>query len=161
MANRRLTIYLNDHLAGSVVILKLLAHLEVHAPGHIKPFASELRREVSADRAELEAIMKRLEVAKSLSRRATAWLTEKLAEIKLRLGKGARGKLQLLETLEVVAVGVEGKRALWLALGVAATAEVELQGPDYKNLVKRAEQQQRRLEQVRCSLAAQALGSSQ
>ena len=59
-------------------------------------------------------------VAESRTRKATAWLTEKVTELKLRLDDPAGGALRLLEALEAVSLGIEGKRALWRALAAAA-----------------------------------------
>jgi hypothetical protein len=56
--------------------------------------------------------MARLGVPTSAPRRAAAWLAEKLTELKLRLDDPSGGALRLMETLEAVSVGIEGKRLL-------------------------------------------------
>ncbi len=77
------TYFLNDHLTGSVAGLELLEHLEAaHAGTPLERFFAELRRDVRADRQELESLMTRLQVAPSRTRKATAWVTEKLTEFK-------------------------------------------------------------------------------
>lgn len=79
MAKPHLATYLNDHLAGSVAALDLLAHLEkTHAGSTVGDFAAGLRGEIAADRDELESLMKSWAVAESRPRQAAAWLAEKL-----------------------------------------------------------------------------------
>jgi hypothetical protein len=57
---------------------------------------------------------------------------------------------RLLESLEVVGLGIHGKLALWQALKTAAEELPPLRGPvDYERLTRRAEEQRRRIEIVR------------
>lgn len=158
MADEHLATYLNDHLAGSVAAIELLEYLEkVHVGTDMARFFAELRADVEADRRELEALMDRLQIAKSFSRKVTAWLTEKITQLKLRLDDPRGGPLCLLEALEVLALGIEGKRALWRALAAAAEAAPRLQGVDYERLAQRAEEQRRRVEVARLEAARAAL----
>src|SRR5205085_7785795 len=67
MSDQHLATYLNDHLAGSVVALELLEHLEkAHAGTDVARFVAALRADIEADRGELEALMQRLHVSASL-----------------------------------------------------------------------------------------------
>ena len=104
--------------------------------------------------------MARLGVPTSAPRRAAAWLAEKLTELKLRLDDPAGGPLRLLETLEAVSVGIEGKRLLWLALAAAAESAPELRVTDYGRLERRAEEQRQRVEVLRPEAARTALGAT-
>jgi hypothetical protein len=158
MAEKHIATYLNDHLAGSTAALELLEHLEaVHASEEVRRFAADLRADVAADRGELEALMDRLQVAQSRTRKAAAWLTEKASELKLRWDDRASGALHLLEALDALSLGIEGKRGLWRALAAAAEDTVALQGVDYDSLTKRAEEQRRRVETLRLDAARRAL----
>jgi hypothetical protein len=158
MAGGHVATYLNDHLAGSQVALELLEHLEkAHAGTEVGRFAAALRAEVAADRRELEALMERLQVGESRVRKASAWLAEKATEIKLRLEDPSGGALRLLEAFEVLSLGIEGKRALWLALAAAAEDAPALRVADYERLRERAEDQRRRVEAARLEAARKAL----
>jgi hypothetical protein len=158
MANEQIANYLNDHLAGSVAALELLEHLEAaHASTPLERFFAELREEVTADRQELEALMSRLQVAQSRTRKATAWVAEKITELKLRVDDRAGGALRLLEGLEALSLGIAGKQAMWRALAAAAEDATELQVATYERLVKRAEEQRLRVEVVRLEAAKKAL----
>jgi hypothetical protein len=158
MANEQIATYLNDHLAGSVAALELLEHLEAaHAGTPLERFLAELRNDVTADRQELEALMNRLQVAQSRTRKATAWIAQKITELKLRMDDPAGGPLRLLEALEALSLGIEGKQGMWRALAAAAEHATGLQVADYELLVKRAQEQRGRVEDVRLEAAKKAL----
>jgi hypothetical protein len=159
MSAKHLGTYLNDHLSGSVVALELLGHLEAaYAGTAICPFLAELKADIVVDRQELDRLMTRLRIASSPPRKAAAWLAEKVSELKLRLDDPAAGALRLLEGLEALSLGIEGKRGLWLALAAAGEDSVCLQGPDYIRLEQRAADQRRRVENMRLQAAKEALG---
>ncbi len=159
MSQQHLATYLNDHLAGAVVALELLAHLEKLYPDTpVGRFCAALRAEIAADRAELEGIMARLDVSRSVTRRVSAWFAEKMSQLKLRLDDPAGGPLLLLEALDALSTGIEGKRLLWCALSAAAADTPALQGTDYARLDRRAEEQRTHVETVRVEAAKAALG---
>lgn len=157
MANEHMATYLNDHLAGSVVALELMEHLEaVHAGTPLESFFAELRAEVTADRHELEGVMEKLHIAESRARKAAAWLTEKVTEIKLRLDDPAGGALRLMESLEALSLGIEGKQTMWRALAAVAEEADWLHVVDYEPLIRRAGEQRGRVETERLKAAKAA-----
>src|SRR2546423_13318996 len=110
MAEEHLATYLNDHLAGSVVALDLLDHLEAtHSEDALCDFFRELRADVASDREELERLMKELNIEQSRTRKASAWVAEKFTELKLRFDDPKAGPLLLFESLEALSLGIEGK----------------------------------------------------
>jgi len=158
MANEHLATYLNDHLAGSVVAVELMDNLETaYAETPIANFVNGIRMEVEADQRELQELMSRLEISESRTRQVSAWLTEKLTELKLRLDDSAHGNLRLFESLEALSLGIEGKKSLWLALAAAAEISPQLRLLDYERLQARAEQQRGRVELKRIEIAKVAL----
>lgn len=158
MANEHLATYLNDHLAGSVVAVELMENLEAaYADTPIANFVNGIRIEVEADQRELQQLMSHLEISESRTRQVSAWLTEKVAALKLRLDDSARGNLRLLESLEALSLGIEGKRSLWLALAAAAEISPQLRLVDYQRLKQRAEEQRSRVENKRIEIARVAL----
>src|SRR3954469_10704598 len=95
--------YLNDHLAGSEGALELLEHLErAYSGTPLARFAADLRAEIAADRGELEALMARLKVGVSQTRKMAGWLAEKASELKLRLDDKSTGALRELEVLDAL-----------------------------------------------------------
>jgi hypothetical protein len=159
MGHEHLATYLNDHLAGSTVALELLETLSA-APAPLADFFSQLKGEISADRQELEALMSRLEIGESRTRKASAWLAEKFTELKLRLDDPAGGDLRLFESLEALSLGIEGKKNLWLALASLTEQEPALQSLDYDRLIVRAQQQRNGVEALRLEVAKRALASA-
>ncbi len=158
MANEHLKTYLNDHLAGSVAAVELLERLsDEHDGTPLHPFFVELRAEVLADRQELITLMSSLQIDESKVRKVSAWLTEKFTEIKLRVDDPAHGALRLLQALEVLTLGIEGKKLLWRALAAAAEQTDSLRVLNYDRLQERAEEQQRNVEAVRLEAAKESL----
>jgi hypothetical protein len=158
MANEHLATYLNDHLSGSIAAIELLEHLEsAYAGKELERFFAELRKDIEADRRELERLMERLEIAHSLPRKAGAWIAGKFADLKMRLDDSARGPLRLLESLEAVELGISGKLALWRALVAAVEIAPALRGAlDYQRLAERATEQIERVELYRLEAARAA-----
>lgn len=158
MADEHIATYLNDHLAGSEAALELLEFIKAEQDGtSLERFIAELRADIVADRQELEVLMVRLSVSQSRTRRATAWLGEKVTEIKLHLDDLAGGPLRMLEALEALALGIHGKWSLWQALAAAAEDAPALLVLDYKRLIERAEDQRLRVEALRLETARKAL----
>lgn len=154
MAEKHLGSYLNDHLAGSVVALELLDHLlAAYAGAPVCQRLADLKSEILADRQELEGLMARRGIGVSHSRKAAAWLAEKLSELKPRVGDPAAGAFRLFEGLEALSLGIEGKRCLSLALSAAG-----VDGIDCARLERRASEQRATVEAMRLEAAGKALG---
>lgn len=158
MGNEHIGTYLNDHLAGAIAAVELLEHLEDAQKGTpLEKFFNQLRLDVLADRKKLESVMAALEIDQSSVRKASAWLTEKFTELKLRFDDPSKGALLLLESVEVVSIGIEGKRLLWRSLKTTAEKSSRLKLLDYDDLIKRAEEQRDRVERVRLQAVVAAL----
>src|SRR5574342_879547 len=158
MAHEHLATYLNDHLAGSTIAIEHLEHLAA-ANRDLAPALAELRADVEADRAELQELICRLKIGESGTRKAGAWIAEKAARVKMRLDDKT-GPLRRLESLEAVALGIDGKAALWRALSAAAEGTPSLGGLDYDRLIERAREQRQRVEVLRLQAARSALAAT-
>jgi hypothetical protein len=162
MAHDHLATYLNDHLAGAVAAVELLEHLErARAGTPIARALSELRAEIEADRETLKSLMTRLRITESRPRKATAWLAERLAWLKLQLDDSSYGAFRLFESLEAVSLGIEGKLALWRTLATIAPAMPGVSGVDYEILMLRATDQRERAETLRLGEVPAALAATQ
>jgi hypothetical protein len=151
-----LATYLHDHLAGSRIALDLLGALaEEHGGEPLGAFAEELRVEIDEDRQTLEDLSALAGPGGTSIKDGLAWLAEKAARVKLR--RDAGHGLGTLEALETVALGILGKRALWRALAHVAGADSRLQGPDYGQLIARAEAQFARVDERRLAVAREVL----
>jgi hypothetical protein len=150
-----LSVYLNDHRAGSTAALEILDRLESLNSG--EGWLRRVRDEIIADREELEHLMRSAGVGLSHARAAFAWLTERMAELKTRLEDRAGGALQRLELLEALALGIHGKENLWTALQAASAHQPVLRGIDYERLIIRAREQRAFVEVQRLRAATDAL----
>jgi hypothetical protein len=159
MANDALNTYLNDHLAGSAAAIDLLDHLiEMADPPAGTEFLKWLRGEFAEDRAVLEDVIRRVGGDASTLRQMGGWIAEKAGRLKLTLDNPAR--LKPLESLELLVIGIHGKRSLWRALGAVAPAFSALTGVDFARMELRAEDQQARVEAHRLDSARVALVDS-
>jgi hypothetical protein len=158
MSRDSLTTYLNDHLAGSLAALELLDHLIGLQRGNPGERAlAEIRSEVEEDRKTLQGLLQDIGGKESRIRQAAAWVTEKLGQAKLHLDDSGSGELPALEALETLALGIQGKAALWRALAAAATRVRPLKHLDYATLEQRALRQFQRVEDLRLQAARTAL----
>jgi hypothetical protein len=147
--------YLNDHLAGSISALELIAHwAEVHKGEPLGSFFVETEREIKADQDTLRDVMRTLGVEESKMRQAGAWAAEKIGRARLIIAGDEPGSLGLVLTLEGLIMGVTGKKLMWRAL--ATTKLSQLNGYNFEELQRRAEQQVERIEAERISAVRQA-----
>ena len=158
MEKNNLGVYLNDHLAEAAAALELLNGMR-DVDG-LAAFADGLRPSIEEDRAQLLSLMTAASVPVNGMKSAAAWLSEKFAEIKVRVDDRRAGPLRRLELLEALSLGIEGKRALWSALETAASEDASLAVLDYGELITRAAQQRDEVEHLRLEAAVHALGST-
>ncbi len=153
--------YLKDHHAGSVAAIQLLDHLvAANAAQPQETFFIALRREVCEDQTALEKMLHDLHGAEGWLRNAAAFVGEKLSRVKLLLEDPSGSRLAYFEKLEALALGIDGKRALWRALSVVASEFPTLRNVDFDRLNERAEAQRQRVEAVRVQAAREAFIAS-
>jgi hypothetical protein len=147
--------YLNDHLAGSISALELIAHwVEAHKGEPLGRFFVEIEREIKADQDTLREVMRTLEVEESKMRQAAAWAAEKVGRARLMIAGDEQGSLGLVLTLEGLIMGVTGKKLLWRALTAAKLPQLD--SYNFEQLQRRAEQQVERIEAERIRAVSQA-----
>jgi hypothetical protein len=154
---KHIAAYLNDHLAGSVAAVELLNHLVTTLEGtpHARFFES-LREEIKEDQEELQRVVSTLS-GESIARKALGWMAEKLAQWKIA-GDGEKlGELGLLEALEMLALGITGKRMLWDAMGSSKIGLID--NGKLSQLRRNAESQFQKVESARLAAAGALFGS--
>jgi hypothetical protein len=157
MNANHLKTYLRDHLAGSVAALQLLDHLiKTNTGMPLERFFIALRQEVGEDQNALKKMLHDLGDTEGLMRNIGAFLSEKLMRVKLLLEDPTGSRLAHLEKLEALALGIEGKRALWRSLGSVAQEVPPLRSVDFDRLDERAEAQAKRVETLRIEAAREA-----
>lgn len=158
--DRRLAMYLDDHLAGSSGAVRLAERLRDRNPGsELGRVLDDLIGEIQEDRATLRRIMELMDATPSTVKRTGAVAAEMLGSLRHRLpvlGAGS-SNVALLEDIEVLSLGIEGKRLLWAALGAAASSLEPLREFDFDALQARAQEQRDRLEPFRIRLASESV----
>jgi hypothetical protein len=155
-----LTIYLNDHLAGStagVELARRAARKNRSTP--YGPALEELAGEIARDRDALEDVMTRLGVRRDRLKILASWSAEKAGRLKPNGELLRYTPLNRLEDLELLLLGVGGKLALWRALRRTHGADPRLVDVDLDELIQRATAQRRRIEHERRQAADEALRS--
>src|SRR5207248_5720308 len=118
--------YLNDHLAGSVSALELVAHwAKLHKGEPLGGFFAETEREIKADQGTLRDVMRTLGVEESKVRQAGAWAAEKVGRARLMIAGDVQGSLGLVVTLGGLSMGVTGRRRVWDARAAANSARLQ------------------------------------
>jgi len=156
--DKRLAIYLNDHLAGSTVGVELVQRIAGSNRG--TPLGSMLDRltvEVREDRAVLERLMEELGAGQDRIKVAGAWTAEKVGRLKLNGQLRGYSPLSRLEELESLRAGIHGKLDLWRALSRAIGA---FPGIDFADLAARAERQLRELDEFHAQAAESAFAGA-
>jgi hypothetical protein len=145
-----LNLYLNEHLAGSVAALELIDHILTVYPAD--PFFATLRRDVAEDQAILQHLVESLGFREHAMLQFGAWIAEKLIRIKVQLHDSQAGHMDLFYALEVLTLGITGKKLLWRALAAANVGDL-----NYPQLEQRAQKQLELTEIKRLDFAELAL----
>jgi hypothetical protein len=144
----RLSTYLNDHHAAAVGAVELARRSAGSNRGtSLGDALHRLAEEIEEDRKSLSAIMAELGIRVDPVKPLGAWLAEKVGRLKLNGSLISYSPLSRLEELELLALGVEGKLRLWLAL--EQMAEQAPTTTDLQALVDRARSQLEQLERDR------------
>ena len=156
MSTKNLTAYLQDHAAGAAGALDLVGHLiSTSADSPDAKFFEHLQTQIEEDRATLDGLLSQLRASESTVFNTMSRLGEKAARVKLLLAGPEGEDLGRLEALDALSLGIEGKRALWLAL--AAAAIPKLQMVNFAALARRAAAQRKSVERRRLAVARRVL----
>ena len=152
---KKLDSYLNDHLAGSVGALELIAHCaQLYHGKPLGAFFTKMKVQIGADQHALRRLMRRLGIKESKVRQAGARAGEKLGRALFTIAGSEPDGLGLLLVIEGLIMGVVGKRLLWRALSAANLPKLEQF--NFVELQRRAEDQIKRAkaEQIRSARRA-------
>jgi hypothetical protein len=158
-ASKYLATYLNDHYAGSTAGASLVRRASRENAGNeLGTFLSELSEEIAADRETLKEIMDALGVHADPVKVAAARALELVGRLKPNAQLRGYSPLSPLVELEMLKLGIQGKLAMWRALGEIGDGP-PLERERMAELAARAERQvadveARRLEVARRALAA-------
>lgn len=154
----RLSIYLNDHLAGATAGVSLARRAAAsNRSTRYGEVLDGIAAEIEEDRRTLIEVMERLSVGRDRVKAVLAWGAERASRLKLNGEVLRYSPLSRLEEIEALTLAVEGKAALWRALRHTHAGDPRLRGVDLEELVERAQSQRRRLERQRARAAEEAL----
>jgi MFS family permease len=146
---KRLSLYLNDHLADETRAVALVTRAISENEGTpLRAFMEVLSWELEADRRTLVRLMGELGIRPSRIKIASARLADEVSRLKPD-GHSPLGPLVELESLHRE---IEGKLDMWKTLQSTVGA-----GVDFDELIRRAERQGEELERRRPDAAAAAL----
>lgn len=154
--NNGLQRYLNDHLAGSESALKLTDHLISRTTGAGSGFFKGLKRSIQQDQRTLVDVMKLAGVKTNPILRLAGSLTGGAARLKLKLDPATLGDF---ESLEMLSLGIQGKRLLWRILDEISPSFPQWQGIDFIQLEKDALMQRDAVEDLRIHAGKEALAA--
>lgn len=158
MNKNSLSIYLKDHMAGSVAALELLDHLiQAATTDEARNFYNQLVVDFKADQKVLATIIDKIDAGEGAMRKAAGWIAEKASWLKLKASGLEEGQLGCFQALEGLLIGITGKKSLWKALEMKFAELDVLRGHDFPELIQFAEDQLRRVEQRRLEQAKVAL----
>ena len=151
-----LTIYLNDHMAGSVMGAELSKRAAKSNEGtQLGVLLGRLAGEIEADRDVLGEVMDTVGAGRDKAKQALAWAGEKVGRLKPNGQITGYSNLSRLVELEGLSLGLEGKAHLWASL--AEVADPRLTAFDFAELEQRAERQRDEIEPFRLAAAASAM----
>jgi hypothetical protein len=151
MQSKLLAIYLNDHLAGATAGAAVARRVASSNRDNdiYYPALSRLAEEIPEDRASLLGIMSALKIRTDPMKQVLAWSAEKAGRLKLNGHLLSYSPLSRLDELELLALGVTGKLALWRSLDLIAPQEPRLRRTQLAELIARAERQLEGIETCR------------
>jgi hypothetical protein len=150
--------YLNDHLAGSSSALLLIRELgERHHEPAARAFFSDLHNQCSKDREVIHGLLSSLGEETDKVTEIAAGAATRTGGLKLLWEKIETGRLGMFEALEILAIGVQGKKLLWAVCHELSPVYPEWNQYDFAGLEMEAILQRDGVEKWRKRAAADML----
>jgi hypothetical protein len=152
----RLSVYLNDHLAGSangVELAKRTRKENIGTP--LGDWLDRLTRELQEDRATLEGLMNKLGARQKHIEISGAVIAERIGRLKVNGQLIGYSPLSPVVELDALHLSINGKLDMWKVLRQSLKGRVD--GIDFDEMIRRAERQDEGLEPHRLEMAAKAL----
>jgi hypothetical protein len=159
LSTDRLTIYLNDHLAGAAFGLELARRtLGANRGTEFEATLEKLAAAIEEDRDELERLIERLDIPTDRLKLTGGWVAEKVGRLKPNGQLRGYSPLSRLLELEGLMGGIHAKLGLWRALREIAPEEARLDAGRLDELITRAESQLDQLRGLHADSGRLALG---
>lgn len=158
MADKAMTVYLNDHLAGASLGSRLAEQIRArHRGSPLGEVMDSIAPLIEEDRLTLIDLMRRLGATKNRVKQLSGRMAEKASQLKFSGAMSSEPDHGAFMALETLTLGVEGKRSLWKALQAVAGDHPALASTDLAALLARADAQHAALERERVSASIRAL----
>jgi hypothetical protein len=152
-----LAIYLRDQLALGVTWRSVARRARDNNKGtELGAALAEVADAIAEDVRTFEAIMRALGVRPDPVKVVLASVAERFGRLKLNGRWLSYSPLSRFLELEVLAMGIEGKKIMWHTLGELAGLRQRLPGTDFDDLLARAAHQRQTLEPFRREAGTQA-----
>lgn len=156
--NTELHRYLNDHLAGSAGAIGVIKKLADTADDpEESEFFRDLGQKVDADRDLLKRLIAQLGESSSFLLEAAGGITGAASRLKLAWEGIQPGQLGRFEALELLALGIQGKRLLWSVLAEIGPRIPEWNAVKFADLELDAIEQRDSVEERRIAAGREAL----
>jgi len=156
---RLLGIYVNDQLASGLVFREVARRCARENAGtELGDALARVATAIAEDIATFEQLMGRLGLERSRAKPRLAIAAERLARLKLNGRLLAYSPLSRFEELDVLVMGIEGKKILWSNLADLAGLRARLRDVDFDALIERAASQRAELEPFHADAGRDALG---
>jgi len=150
--------YLNDHLAGSSGAVDLIAAIANASNDPLQSgFFRDLKDKVEIDRILLKDLLAKIGQRDSKLLQVAGGLTEKAGRLKLLWEGFEPGNLGMFEAMEMLCLGIQGKRLLWVVLGRIKPSIPEWWDVDFAALEREAVDQRDAVEIYRLQAGLEAL----
>src|SRR5215212_6459771 len=147
---RYLRIYMNDQLAMGVGWRELAKRAHKNKEGTDLGHAlGGVARRIGEDVATFEDMMQRLGMNPSAVKPLAATAAERVARLKLNGRLRGYSPLSRFIELDILAMGIDGKKLLWATLRDLANLRQALPDVDFEMLIERADQQRAEIEPFR------------
>jgi hypothetical protein len=155
---RRLRIYLNDHLATTIVARELAKRSFGRNRGsELGTFLEGYLEDHSRERAVLVEAMRRMGVAPQTLKVVAAWAAERVGRLKPNGQLTGYSPLSRLVEIEGLLALVRGARSMWLVL--ARLDDRRLRGLDLLERAERTERHMAELERIELEFVPEAIGT--
>ena len=155
-----LGIYLNDQLALGTLWRELAQRSQHNNRGtELGEALTRVATGIAEDVETFRSIMHRLGIRMNPVKIGLAVGAERLGRLKLNGQLGTYSPLSRFVELDVLAMGIEGKKLLWATLRDLADLASRLPDVDFDNLIDRAERQRADLEPFRVRAGVEAFAA--
>ncbi|WP_433271610.1 hypothetical protein ACQPZF_12910 [Actinosynnema sp. CS-041913] len=145
-----LGIYLKDQLAMGVLWRELARRSQRNNRGsELGEALGRVAAGIAEDVETFRTIMRRLGVRTNPVKTGLAAVAERVGRLKPNGRLTGYSPLSRFVELEILAMGIDGKKQLWTTLRDLADLGTRLPGTDFDRLIERAEQQRAALEPFR------------